>query len=546
MSAPKTSLDRARTSFDRRAWRIAFEAFACADAEAPLDRDDLERLAWTAALRGQDEAFLGALERLHGACIEAREPKRAARAAFWLGFHMISLGAPAAEGWLARASRLIGELEEPCAEAGYVLLPTVFRQLGASENDAARQTANEIARIGERCNDADLVAWARNLEGRALLRLGRVEAGFALIDEVMIIVTSGDVSPLVSGIVYCGALITCHEVYALDRARAWTAALERFCDEQPELVTFTGLCLIHRAEIMQVGGAWQAASEDIRQICGRQVTGDPEVYGDAWYQQAELHRLRGDVEEAEKAYGLASENGRDPQPGLALLRSTQGQTEAALSAIRRVVSTTTTKWRRARFLPAFVEIAIAAGELEEARAASRELEEIAREYGTEILGAISAHARGELALADGEPRVSIEPLRHAFGVWQRVGAPYLAARVRVLLARAFRELGDHDGANLESEAARRVFEELGAMRDLEALRQSRSPVSTTLEAGHRLSKRELEVLRLLATGKTNKDIGRKLFVSERTVDRHVSNIFLKLGVSTRAAATAFAYENRLV
>ena len=542
MSTRKSLLDRARASFDRREWGAAFEALTRLDAEAPLDRDDLERLAWAAALRGRDEAFVGALERVHNACVEA-EPKRAARAAFWLGIH---LGGPSAAGWLARASRLVEGEEGPCAETGYLLLTNVVRHLGASDDAAAQRAANEAAGIGERCGDADLVAWARNLEGRALLRLGRVDSGLALIDEVMLAVSSGRVSPLVSGIVYCNILITCREVHALDRARAWTAAFEHFCSKQPELVTFTGSCLLHRVEIMQVGGAWQEAAREVRQICNRRVSGDPEVYGDAWYQQAELHRLRGDLVEAEKAYRLASDNGRDPQPGLALLRLLQGQPEVALSAVRRVVSTTTVKWQRARLLPALVEVALASRALDEARAASRELQDIARDYGTEILGALAAHARGAVALADGKPRDAVEPLRHAFGVWHKAGAPYLAARIRVLLGRAFRELGDQDGAELERAAARKVFETLGAAPDLAALGEPGPQTSTSAAPPHGLSKRELEVLRLLATGKTNKEIARELFLSERTVDRHVSNIFTKIGVASRAAATAFAYSRKLV
>jgi DNA-binding NarL/FixJ family response regulator len=546
MPASKSLLEHGRASFDRRAWAEAFDALARAQSEAPLDRDDVERLVSSAALRGNDEAFFGALERLHDACVEANEPRRAARAAFWIGFHLSSLGGgSAASGWLARASRLLeNENEtEPCAERGYLLLPEVYRQLGASDHAGAAETARRAVRIGEQCRERDLVALARNLEGRALVRQGRVEAGLALLDEVMLGVTSGELSSVVTGIVYCNVIVCCQQVYAFDRAREWTAALSRWCNEQPELVTFTGHCLVHRAEIMQLGGAWREAIEAVRQVCERSTDADPDVFGDACYQEAELLRLRGDFAEAEEAYRRASENGREPQPGLALLRLAQGQTDAAVSAIRRVLSTTTVKWQRARLLPAFVEIMLAAGELDEARAACRELEEVARDFGTEILGAMAAHARGAVASAEGDARAAIEPLRRAFGVWHRVGAPYIAARIRVLLGRACVALGDRDGAELERIAARKVFEELGARADLAALDAAPAPPPGR-QIG--LSPRELEVLRLLATGKTNKAIASALFVSERTVDRHVSNIFAKIGVASRAGATAFAYENGIV
>jgi DNA-binding NarL/FixJ family response regulator len=297
---------------------------------------------------------------------------------------------------------------------------------------------------------------------------------------------------------------------------------------------------------MQLGGAWCEATDEIRQVSERRTNADPEVFGDACYQEAELLRLRGDFEKAERAYRLASENGCDPQPGLALLRLVQRQKERAVSAIRRVLSTTTVKWRRARLLPAFIEIMLSAGQIDEARVACQELEGIARDFGTEIIGAMAAHARGAVLVAEGDHRGAIEPLRRALGVWQRAKAPYIAARIRVLLGDALFALGDHDGAELERAAARKVFEELGAAPDLTALDAAHEAASTGRPALHKLSRRELEVLRLLASGKTNKAIARTLFVSERTVDRHVSNIFTKIGVATRAAATAFAYEHKLV
>jgi DNA-binding NarL/FixJ family response regulator len=541
----RSSLDHARASFDRRAWAQAFDAFTRSGAQTPLTRDDLEQLAWSAALRGQDQAFLGALERLHQACIEAGEPRRAARAAYWIGFYLSSFGGGSAAGWLARAARLIENESEPCAERGYLLLATVQRHLAAAENSAAQQAAHEAALIGECCSDRDLVALARSLEGRALVREGNLEAGLSLLDEVMVGVISDELSPLVSGIVYCGVILCCQQIYALDRARQWTAALARWCSEQPELVTFTGLCLVHRVEILQLGGAWADASEEIQLICDRYTEADPEVFGDACYQQAELLRLRGDFAAAEDSYRRASENGREPQPGLALLRLAQNQSEVALSAMRRLLAMTTAKWERARFLPAFIEIALSAGELEEARAAAREIDDIAAEFGSEILGAMAAHARGAVLVAAGDPHRAIEPLRHAFVVWRRAGAPYIAARIRVLLGSALDRLGDSESAELERAAARKVFEELGAATDLAVLGTdaSASPPPTL---PHGLSKRELEVLRLIVTGKTNKVIARELFLSERTIDRHVSNIFTKIGVGSRAAATAFAYEKGLV
>ncbi|HEU4619733.1 MAG TPA: LuxR C-terminal-related transcriptional regulator, partial [Gammaproteobacteria bacterium] len=469
-----------------------------------------------------------------------------ARAAFWIGFHLSSLGSAAqATGWLARAERLV-EREPACAERGYLLLPAVFRRLAADEYAAAFDSAALAAAIGERCEDKDLVALARNLQGRALLRQGGAERGLALLDEAMLAAASGELSPVVTGIVYCNVIATCQQMHALDRAREWTAALARWCDEQPQLVTFTGLCLVHRCEIMQLSGDWSSASAELREVCEHaSVRGDPEVLGDAWYQLAEILRLRGELDDAEAAYRVASDHGREPQPGLALLRLSQGRTVAGLRAVRRVLAAPSKPWQRAQHLPACVEIALAAGELEEARAACDELEDIAHGYGSEILGAAAAHARGAVCFAEGDPRSAVEPLRRALGVWHTVGAPYVAARIRALLGRVYAALGDEEGARLEWEGARDVLARLGAKPDLEALNAlDAQPRSRAAAFG--LSKRELEVLRLLARGKTNKAIARDLGLSGRTVDRHVSNIFRKLAVESRTAAAAFAYEHRLV
>jgi DNA-binding NarL/FixJ family response regulator len=549
MTTSKSSLDVARASFDRRAWGDAFEALARAEGDAPLEPNDLERLAWAAALRGSDEGFLGALERLHKTCVEANQPRRAARAAFWIGFRLVSLGGASGPGWLARAARLVESEQDPCAERGYLLVPTAYRHLSAGEVVLAERAAHEAGAVGETCGDRDLVALARQIEGRTLLRQGRIDAGLAVLDEVMLSVASDELTPLVTGFVYCQAIDCCQEVYAIDRSREWTAALARWCNDQAELVTFTGICSVHRVTIMQLGGAWREAMRDIEALTARQNMGDPEIVGDAWYQRGELLRLRGDIAGAEKSYRLASENGRDPQPGLALLRHLQGEGHAAASTMQRVLSTTTAKWERARLLPAFVEIMLATGRIEEARAASRELEDIACELGTEILGAMAAHARGAVAIAEGDHRAAVEPLRRAFATWHRAGVPYIVARIRVLLARAYLALGDRDGAELERSAARKVFEELGAAPDLAALDAPADAERLQAPGAapkHGLSKRELEVLRLLASGKTNKAIGKELYVSERTIHRHVSNIFAKIGVGTRAAATAFAYENGLI
>jgi len=535
-------LERGRASYQRRAWADAFAELARADGDAPLEAGDLEKLAWSAALTARDDDFLRAAERLYQLGADAGDCARAARWAFWKGMRLFSLGEPGqAGGWLARAQRMVERAGGDCVECGWLQLPTAVRQLEAGDFEAAAASAGEAAALGDRHGDPDLVAFARNLQGRALLRQGRIEDGMALLDEAMVSVSAGEVSPLVSGLVYCSVIASCQQVFALDRSREWTAALSAWCAEQPQLGAFAGSCLVHRAEIMQLGGEWGESIAEARRACERVSTQNHDALADAYYQQAEIHRLRGELAEAEAAYRAASEWGRQPQPGLALLRHTQGRRDEAVSAIRQLLATTSQTWRRAQYLPACVDIMLGAGELDEARAACDELEQIAAQFDLEVLAAMAARARGAVQLAGGDAQGAVEPLRRGLAEWLKVGAPYLAARTRALLARAYRELGDRDSEQLERDAARTVFERLGAATDLAALEGGAPAVD---RCG--LSPRELEVLRLVASGKTNKEVASELCLSERTIDRHVSNIFTKLDVSTRAAATAFAYEHNLL
>ena len=376
--------------------------------------------------------------------------------------------------------------------------------------------------------------------GYMLIKDGRVRDGLALLDEGMVAVTTDELSPIVTGIVYCGVILACQEVYEVARARQWTRALADWWSLQPQMVAFTGRCLVHRAEIMQLDGSWRDALEEARRAGERFVETGNRAAGLACYRQGELLRLQGDFGGAEDAYRKASAFGWEPQPGLAQLRLAQGHADAAVAAIRRAESAATTPLDRARLLPAFVEIMLAADEVDSARHACAELEQIATEYESAMLGAMVAHARGAVHLAEGEPREALVALRRAAETWHELDAPYEIARTRVLVGDACRLLGDDEAARLEHEAARSIFERLGAVPDL-----ARFSVAPTKRA-HGLSRRELEVLRLVASGKTNREIAASLVISEHTVARHVQNIFAKLGLSSRAAATAFAFEHDLV
>jgi DNA-binding NarL/FixJ family response regulator len=523
----------------------AHESLSAADRAEPLGAEDLQLLATSAYMIGREAEYRNLLERAHRAHLDAGDELAGLRCAFWIGVTLASHGEIGrASGWLRRAQRLLDRHGEDRVERGYLLLPAVFEQEARGDWETAAATAGEAAAIGERFGDPDLLALAAHEQGEILIKLGRLAEGLGLLDEAMVAVTAGELSPIVAGIVYCGVILACQDAHEIRRSREWTAALTNWCDRQPDLIAFTGRCLVHRAEIMQLEGAFSDALEEARRAAERCLQGEnPAAAGEACYRQAEIHRLLGDLGAAEEAYREASRRGREPQPGLALQRLAQGKPDSAEAAIRRVVAETAEPGKRAALLPAYAEIMLAVGDLTAAGEACRELESIARGHDDGALGAMATQTRGAIELAGGDARAALPSLRRACETWQRLQAPYEAARVRELVGLACRALDDEDTAALELDAARAAYAELEAAPDLARID---SLTGAAPGDGHGLTERELEVLRLVAAGETNKAIAAQLVLSERTVDRHVSNIFAKLGVSSRAAATAYAYEHGLL
>jgi DNA-binding CsgD family transcriptional regulator len=540
-------LEQGRESYAKRKWVDAYGSLSAADQATPLGAEDLELLARSGYMLGRDDDYVSGLERAHHAYLETGEALRAVRCAWWIGHNFMFRGETGpARGWFARAQRLLERDGRDCVERGYVLTAALLEHVLGGDHEAAHATAVEIAGIGERFGDADLVALALMEQGHALVRQGRTEDGLRLVDETMVAVTTGELSPIVAGIVYCNTIAFCQGVYELGRAREWTAALTRWCEQQPDMVAHNGLCLVHRAQLMTLGGMWRDALGELRRLGERYTDGvlNQRALGHAAYQRGEVHRLQGEFNAAEACYREATRFGREPQPGLALLRLAQGKGDAAAAAIRRAVSETTQPLKRAAMLPAYVEIMLAARDVDAARSACRELDEIAERQGTDLLDAMAAQARGEVALAEGDAQAALVALRGAWQAWQELDAPHEAARARGLLGIACRSLGDEDTAAFELEAARGVFAELGATPAL-AWVDSLSGGVAPADA-HGLTARELEVLRLVAAGKSNREIASALVISERTVARHLQNIFAKLRVSSRTAASAFAFEHDLV
>jgi DNA-binding CsgD family transcriptional regulator len=543
--AGRNDLERGRERYQARAWASAHEAFARADDVQPLEAEDLERMAVSAYLLGRDAEYLQVLERAHQAYAAAGACARAARVAFWLGFRQLLRGELGiANGWLGRAERLVERHQGDCVERGYLALLVAQQQIGSGSWDAAYAGATAAVDAGDRFGDRDLVAAAMHLQGRVRMEQGRIGEGLSLLDEAMIGVLTGELSPVMTGLVYCSAIDGCQEIHALDRARAWTAALGRWCAEQPEMLAFVGVCQVHRAEILQLGGAWTDALAQAQRAAQRCQGVNRVAAAAAFYQQGEVHRLRGEFAAADDAYGNASRWGWDPQPGLSQLRLAQGRTAAAAAAIRRAVEVTTARTQRARLLAAHVEIMLAAGDPAEARKAGAELQALARSFDSRVLDAMASHAMGAVEMAEGNAAAAAGLVRRAWQGWQELEAPYPAARARMLLGNCSRALGDQEGAELELRAARTVFEQLGARVDLAGL--GAAPRKQRRARPFGLTPRELEVLRLIAAGENNKAIASALFLSERTVERHVSNILRKLDVSSRTAATAHAYRHALV
>jgi DNA-binding NarL/FixJ family response regulator len=540
-------LERGRKSFAASAWLDAYESLSRADRLETLGAEDLELLARSAYMVGNDDEYVASLERAHELYLSAGEAPRGVRCAFWIGHNALFRGDTSrATGWFARANRLLQGEARDCVEGGYLLIPIWLEQMRSGDYDAGFRTAAQAAEIGERFGDADLVWLARDEQARALAQQGHLRDALVLVDEVLVAAVAGELSPIVTGIVYCNTIAFCRDVYELRHAREWTETLTRWCERQPEMVAHNGLCLVHRAEIMELQGAWDEALDEARQAAKRFTRGvlNELACGAAFYRQGEIHRLRGEYASAEEAYKRASRCGHEPQPGLALLRLAEGKAWAAAGGIRRVVGEATAPLLRARLLPAYIEIMVAVRNTDEARAASRELDEIAAAHRAEALGAMAAQARGSLALTGGDAIAALAALRAALTVWQELAVRYEMARTRSSIGLACRELGDEDTAVLELEAARESFLELGARPDLARVDAFLRRASSSGVYG--LSERELEVLRLAVAGRSNREIAAVLVISEHTVARHMQNIFNKLGVSSRTAAGAFAVTHQLV
>jgi DNA-binding CsgD family transcriptional regulator len=536
-------------AFAAREWKVAFDRLSRARNDATLEPAELERLGDAAYLIGKPEQAAASWTLAYNGYLARGEPTRAARLGFWQSLTLLLDGKIAqSRGWLARTQRLLGEKTQACLEQGLLLLMEGLFSMGNGDAEKATRYFDQAVSMARAFGDAELMAMSVLGRGQATIQTGHADEGLALLDEAMVAVTAGDVPPIAAGIVYCAVILTCERVFDLRRAHEWTMALDDWCRSQPELIAFRGECLVHRSELLLLKGDWTAALQEARRAAQLVSGRSQRLGGRALYQQGELHRLWGQFSEAEKLYREAALLGVEPQPGVSLLRLAQGDVQSALASIRMVDSGAGSQQgpnagtQRIKLLGPMVDILLAADDVQAARAAADELTRTAAERQAPYVHASAAAAAGAVLLAMGEPAQALGKLRQAWTLWQELEAPYPSACTRARIAQACERLGDGHTARLHRDAAAAVLERLGARPDLERL-STRAPAAGV--PASRLSARERQVLSLIASGKTNREIATELGISEHTVARHVSNIFTKIGVSTRTAASAFAFEHGL-
>lgn len=540
-----SELEVARKAFEERAWRAAFSQLATAHTQETLGLDDLELLAQAAYLCGEDAASEKAWIEVNQRSVEKADWARAARCAFWLGVTLQARSERAkAGGWFARAQRVLEDNDHDCVERGWLLVGAGLKLHHERNYAASMQAWEQALEVGKRFQDVDLVATARQGLGRILIKQGRISEGSPMLDESMVAVLANEVSAIPAGIIYCSVIEACQEMLDIARAQEWVAALSEWVDAQPDLVPYRGRCQLHRSEIMTLEGRWADAAEEVAQACERLADPPQPQLGMALNRQAEVHRLRGEFDAAEESYRQAREKAFVLQPGWALLKLARGETEAAVAAIQRSYEAASKEVTRCRVLPAYVEIMLAAANIGAAKAGHEELARIAETLDSPFLRGVALRCKGAVLLAEGHAADALATFAKVWEHWFALEVPYESARLRLLIAQSSKQAGDEYTCAAEFDAAKRVFEQLGAAHDLKMLEVLSGSIPAETPGG--LSPREVEILTLVAKGKSNREIASELVISERTVARHMSNIFNKLNVTSRTAASAFAFENDLV
>lgn len=535
-----THLVRARELHLASRWEDACAEYAAADAAEPLAVEDLASYAEAAQVSARGDEAVALLHRVFDLRVQAHELDEAAEVAFWLWWALVNSNQVVeAGGWLHQAVRALGPA---AATSPWLRCPEAMGHASTGHHTRAGELLGTVVQEGH----GEVVPWALCMWGQTLIDEGRLSDGLDRLEEAMSILRRQGLSPRVTPWVYCAGVRGSCLARDFTRARGWSRSMAGWLDSLSSLGgAYLGNCRIYRSRLMCLNGAWPEALEEIAEVCGDLDGYAGWICGHAFYQLGEVRRLRGEQGAAEAAYLRAAEHGCPTQPGLALLRLANGEVGAASAGVRRALTEVISKADRLDLLKAAVTIYLAAGKPEAAREAGAEFEEIASGYATPVIEAEMATIRGQLALAEGDPGRALPFLRRAVGTWEQQETPYEVASLNVLIGQACRALDDEDGARIEFAAARETFTRLGALPDVSRLNSIVSPGDAT-SSTHRLTPREIEVLRLIAKGRPNRAIASELHLSERTVHRHVANIFTELDVNSRTAAVSYAIKHRLI
>ena len=527
-------LRAARTAHVRRDWRVAYDAFVRAGEDTPLCTDDLDAMAVAAWRLGRGKESLRVAERVFAQLARTDPPSAAMKAVdlalAWLTRGDVNIG----QGWMNRARRLLDGAPEGTTH-GYLAYLDALTAVMTGDAQALRQRVHELREMCGRLDSPAVTALCNVAEALAAIGDARMAEAYGLIDEAMLPVLADQVPIDWAGDIYCVVLNQCHRLADLPRMRAWTQSMERWCTDFAPSANYGGVCDVHRLQLM-------AGTDDYGRLEARLVGASRSLEevnswaaGAGYYELGEVRRLRGDTDGAFAAFARARALGIEPQPGQALLRCRIGDSDTAWTELR-VALAGEDRLGRMRLLRGAVEVALARGGLDEAERHCAELESGAEAFGTPGFRAWAAHARGAILARREQHTAALERLEAALREYRTQQSRYETAQVYEWMAIAHRGLGEDDLAAADLATAESIYTQLGV--EPAQVCGSGSPGG--------LTRREIEILTRIASGATNKQVAEQIFISERTVGRHLANIFSKLGVSTRTAAVTWAYTNNVV
>lgn len=522
-------------------WRAIHDELAGREITS-LSAAELDQLGESLFWLDRPDDSIAVLGRAFTAHVTDGDHAGAAMAAWQLFYDHALVGEMAlANGWLERARREAGHAGDPTV-AGFLAVAESDLAAGADALEDAVIHAERAVELGRTTGHADLTAMALQAKGRSLVACGRLDDGTSALDEAMIAVVNGELTPLFTGWVYCNALSTCHDLADLTRAIEWSDSAMRWCDALREGRLYPGICRLHVVELATLRGTWEHAAAMAQQACDELTSHDPRYAGEAHYLIGELHRMAGDLDLGEEAFTRAHQLGRIPQPGLARVRLAQGRLDAAVNGLRLAMEPPpSSPLRHTELLAALTEAHLAAGDTDAAADSAAAMSDVVGGAASVYLDAEKRTTEAQVLLAHGDALAACRRAGEAVERFQGLGLPYDEARAREVRGAAAQMIDEVDTAQLDLTAARDTFQRLGTEPD-----QRRVAALLGEATASPLSSRELEVLRLVARGGTNKAVASELVVSEHTVARHLSNIYTKLGVGSRSAATAWAYERSLI